>query len=133
MGLEGVELYPGFLGGTDDGTLTRLLRVADDVGVELPMMCSSPDFINRVPAPGRGPWTRLRELVDVMAVLAPRSSWRSVRVLSGQAWPGVPEDEGIRRAVEGIQAVLAYAAPEQVSVVIEDDPKDGLWNVPSSR
>jgi sugar phosphate isomerase/epimerase len=130
LGLEGVELYPGFLGGTDDGTLTRLLRVADDVGVELPMMCSSPDFID----PRPGAWERavdkMRELVDVMTVLAPRSSWRSVRVLSGQAWPGVPEDEGIRRAVEGIQAVLAYAAPKQVSVVMENHYKDGLWEYP---
>ena len=130
LGLEGVELYPGFLGATDDGTLTRLLRVADDVGVELPMMCSSPDFID----PRPGAWERavdkMRELVDVMTVLAPRSSWRSVRVLSGQAWPGVPEDEGIRRAVEGIQAVLAYAAPKQISVVMENHYKDGLWEYP---
>ena len=130
LGLEGVELYPGFLGGRDDATLTRLVRIAGDAGVELPMMCSSPDFID----PSPGAWERaveeMRELVDVMVLLAPGASWRSVRVLSGQAWPGVPEAEGIARALEGIKAVLAYAEPKNVWVVMENHYKDGLWTYP---
>lgn len=128
--LEGVELYPGFLASTDDGVIGSLRAVADEAGVELPMMCSSPDFID--PAPGA--WDRavaqMRELVDVMVELAPRALWRSVRVLSGQAWPGVPEAEGLACAVEGIRAVLAYAEPKRVWVVIENHYKDGLWTYP---
>jgi sugar phosphate isomerase/epimerase len=72
----------------------------------------------------------MREMVDVMVQLVPEGSWRSVRVLSGQAWPGVPEDEGIARAVEGIEAVLAYSAPRGVWAVMENHYKDGLWTYP---
>ena len=126
--LDGVELYPGFLADTSSSTLTHLLTVAQDSGVELPMMCSSPDFID----PRPGAWERavghMRELVDAMVELAPGQRWRSVRVLSGQAWPEVDEEEGIARAVEGIKAVLAYAAPRGVWAVMENHYKDGLWN-----
>jgi sugar phosphate isomerase/epimerase len=94
------------------------------------MMCSSPDFIN--PAPGA--WDHavgsMREMVDVMAELNPPGQWCSVRVLSGQAWPGVPEADGLAQAVEGIIAVLAYAEPKGVWVVMENHYKDGLWTYP---
>jgi sugar phosphate isomerase/epimerase len=130
LGLAGVELYPRFLSGTDDASVTRLREVSEAAGVELPMMCSSPDFVD--PAPGA--WQRavehMRELVDVMVELAPHGGWRSVRVLSGQAWPNVPEAEGIARAIEGIEAVLSYAGQKGVWVVMENHYKDGLWTYP---
>jgi len=130
LGLEGVELYPGFLDGYSAPSLERLRAVADEARVELPMMCSSPDFTD----PRAGGWERavqqMRGLVDVMVLLAPQAKWRSVRVLSGQSWPGVSEEEGIARAVEGIKAVLAYSAPRGVWAVIENHYKDGLWTYP---
>lgn len=128
--VDGVELYPRFLASTSSSYLAGLRHRAEDAGLELPMMCSSPDFID--PAPGA--WDRavgqMCELVDVMVELAPEAPWRSVRVLSGQAWPGVGEEEGIARAVEGIRAVLAYSAPRGVWAVIENHYKDGLWEYP---
>jgi sugar phosphate isomerase/epimerase len=130
LGLEGVELYPEFLAGTSDADVARLRGAADAAEIELPMMCSSPDFTN--PAPGA--WDRavghMREMVDVMAELNPLGQWRSVRVLSGQEWPGVEEAEGLALAVEGIMAVLAYAEPKGVWVVMENHYKDGLWTYP---
>jgi sugar phosphate isomerase/epimerase len=130
LGLEGVELYPGFLSDTSDAGISQLRRVAEAAETELPMMCSSPDFID--PAPGA--WDRavghMREMVDVMAELNPRDQWCSVRVLSGQKWPGVAEADGLAQAVEGITAVLAYAEPKGVRVVMENHYKDGLWTYP---
>lgn len=130
LGVAGVELYPAFLPGTSDAVVGRLRRIAEAAEIELPMMCSSPDFIN--PAPGA--WDRavgsMREMVDVMVELNPPDQWRSVRVLSGQAWPGVPESDGLAQAVAGIMAVLAYAAPKGVWVVLENHYKDGLWTYP---
>lgn len=130
LGVDAVELYPGFLPGTSDADVARLRRVAEAVEIELPMMCSSPDFIN--PAPGA--WDRavgnVREMVDVMVELNPPGQWRSVRVLSGQDWPGVTETDGLARAVEGIMAVLAYAEPKGVWVVLENHYKDGMWTYP---
>jgi sugar phosphate isomerase/epimerase len=130
LGVDGVELYPGFLAGTSDADVARLRHVAEACEIQLPLMCSSPDFIN--PAPGA--WDRavgdMREMVDVMVELNPPGQWRSVRVLSGQAWPGVPESDGLARAVAGIMAVLAYAEPKGVWVVLENHYKDGLWTYP---
>lgn len=130
LGVAGVELYPGFLPGTSDADVARLRHVAEAAEIELPMMCSSPDFINPEP----GAWDRavgkVREMVDVMVELNPPGQWRSVRVLSGQGWPGVPEAEGLARAVEGIMAVLGYAKPKGVWVVLENHYKDGLWTYP---
>jgi sugar phosphate isomerase/epimerase len=130
LGLSGVELYPDFFGDFDGVTLRRLRQAADDVGVELPMMCSSPDFIDPRPGAFDRAVGRMRELVDVMVELAPRSSWRSVRVLSGQAWPDVSETDGVARAVAGIRAVVDYASGKDVQVVMENHYKDGLWTYP---
>ncbi len=130
LGVDGVELYPGFLPGSSDADVARLRHIAEAAEIELPMMCSSPDFIN--PAPGA--WDRavadMREMVDVMVELNPSAQWRSVRVLSGQEWPGVAESDGLAQAVAGILAVLAYAEPKGVWVVLENHYKDGLWTYP---
>lgn len=130
MGLEGVELYPDFLAGYGHRPLADLRKTAEDAGVELPMMCSSPDFIDPSPGAFDRAVERMRELVDVMVELNPGAAWRSVRVLSGQAWPQVSEEEGIARSVEGIRAVCAYADGKDVQVVMENHYKDGLWTYP---
>jgi sugar phosphate isomerase/epimerase len=130
LGLAGVELYPRFLDTADGAAVARLRSAADAAGTELPMMCSSPDFID----PRPGAWERavaeMCSLVDVMVDLAGAASWRSVRVLSGQAWPDVPEEDGLARAVAGIEAVVSYAASRRVGVVMENHYKDGLWEYP---
>ena len=43
--LDGVELYWPAVRGSDDDALDGLRRTADDLGLALPMMCASPDFI----------------------------------------------------------------------------------------
>jgi sugar phosphate isomerase/epimerase len=129
MEIEGVELYPGVLESIDDRYLAKIRSCAENVGVQIPMMCSSPDFVD----PRPGGWEavkHIREMVDVMVELAPDPSWRSVRVLSGQAWPNVSEDEGISRAVEGINACLTYAKEKSVRLVMENHYKDGSWTYP---
>lgn len=130
LGVEGVELYPGFLERADDSYLAELRACAEDAGVELPMMCSSPDFVDPRPGAWEATVESMKEVVDVMVELAPDAAWRSVRVLSGQAWPGVEQAEGISRTVEGIEAVLSYATVRGVHLVMENHYKDGLWAYP---
>ena len=130
LGLAGVELYPKFFDVGDDAAVAALAAAAGAAGVELPLMCSSPDFIDPTPGAFERAVGEMQALVDVMAELAAGSSWRSVRVLSGQAWPGVGEEEGLARAIAGIEAVAAYAATRGVWVVMENHYKDGLWEHP---
>src|SRR6478735_12051079 len=130
LGIEGVELYPKFLASSDVDYLRGLRRVADDAGLELPMMCSSPDFVD----PRPGAWERavhhMRECVDVMTELGRGRDWRSVRVLSGQRWPGVQHGPTVDRVVAGIDEVLRHAGERAVHVVMENHYKDGLWTYP---
>lgn len=130
LGVDGIELYPGFLAGMDAPYLARLRNLTAEVGLSLPMMCASPDFID----PRPGAWERAiaeeRALIDVMAELNPHEAWRSVRVLSGQRWPGVGLDEGVHRVVEAIEKLLPYAEEKQVLLVMENHYKDGLWSYP---
>ncbi|MDA8303516.1 MAG: sugar phosphate isomerase/epimerase [Actinomycetota bacterium] len=128
--IDGVELYPRFLAGTGSSYLAGLRRRAEDAGLKLPMMCSSPDFVDPRPGGWESAVESMREMVDVMVELSPGAGWRSVRVLSGQRWPGVPEDEAVGRAVEGIERVVSYASPRGVHVVMENHYKDGLWEYP---
>lgn len=128
--IEGVELYPRFLESTDEKYLRSLLDHADAAGVELPMMCSSPDFVDPRPGAWGAAVEEMKRMVDVMVQLAPEPRWRSVRVLSGQRWPGVSEETAVSRVVEGINEVLDYAASMQVHVVMENHYKDGLWEYP---
>ncbi len=130
LGVDGVELYPGFLEGRDAPYLARLRNLAAEVGLSLPMMCASPDFID----PRPGAWERAiaeeRTLIDVMAELNPHGSWCSVRVLSGQRWPAVALDEGVQCVVEAIEKLVPYAEKKRVFLVMENHYKDGLWSYP---
>jgi sugar phosphate isomerase/epimerase len=130
LGIEGVELYPKFLASSDVGYLQGLRRIGDDARLELPMMCSSPDFVD----PRPGAWERavhhMRECIDVMAELGRDREWRSVRVLSGQRWPGIEHGPAVDRVVAGIGQVLRYGGEREVHVVMENHYKDGLWTYP---
>lgn len=128
--VDGVELYPRFLASTGSSYLASLRHRAEDAGLELPMMCSSPDFVDPRPGAWEAAVESMREMVDVMVELSPGPGWRSVRVLSGQAWPGVDEDEAVSRVVEGVEKVLSYASVRAVHVVMENHYKDGLWEYP---
>jgi sugar phosphate isomerase/epimerase len=52
------------------------------------------------------------------------------RVLSGQRYPGVARDDGLRWAAECIHAVLAVARELDVVLGLENHYKDGFWKYP---
>ncbi|MFK4997153.1 sugar phosphate isomerase/epimerase family protein [Bacillus sp. N9] len=83
LGADGLELYPAFLKETNEAYLQQIKEAAEQEGLLIPMMCSSPDFTH----PDRGfrenEIRKMIEMIDVMAFLGP-SDFRSCRVLSGQ-------------------------------------------------
>src|SRR5215475_5840818 len=44
LGVDGIEMYPGFFAGFDPEYLAKVKRFAKAKGLEIPMMCCSPDF-----------------------------------------------------------------------------------------
>lgn len=126
---DGLELYPLFLKSTDKAYLRRIKEAAAKQQLEIPMMCSSPDFTHPDPSYRSDEVRKLKDMIDVMAFLGP-AEFRSCRVLSGQRRPGVAKEDGIRWTVEGIRELLPYAERSNVCLVMENHYKDGLWEYP---
>lgn len=129
LGVDGLELYPLFLRQQDDSYLLRIQQAADAHGLEIPMMCSSPDFTHPDPAFRQMEIDKMRQMIDVMAFLGP-DRFRSCRVLSGQNRQEVSREDGICWTVESIQALLPYARHKSVHLVMENHYKDGFWTYP---
>jgi len=128
-GAEGLELYPTFLKDTSAAALAAIKEEARRHGLLIPMMCSSPDFTHPDPEFRAGEIEKMKRLIDIMAVLGP-DDFRSCRVLSGQARPGLARENGVRWTVESIRALLPYAAERRVHLVLENHYKDGYWQYP---
>lgn len=129
LGAEGLELYPLFLKGMDDEYLQEVKASAKAQGLDIPMMCASPDFTHPDRSYRDNEVRKMRRMIDVMAALGPES-FRSCRVLSGQKRPEVSREDGIRWTVESIRELLPYAESKRVHLVMENHYKDGFWIYP---
>lgn len=129
LGADGLELYPLFLKQRDAEYLTKVKDAAAKQGLDIPMMCSSPDFTHPDPAVRKQEIENMRQIIDVMAFLGP-DQFRSCRVLSGQKRPEVSRENGIRWTVESIRELLPYAESHNVHLVMENHYKDGFWIYP---
>jgi len=129
LGADGLELYPLFLKRTDGEYLRQVKEAAARQGLEIPMMCSSPDFTHPEPSYRKNEVDKMKEMIDCMALLGP-DDFRSCRVLSGQNRQGVSVKDGIRWTVECILELLPYAEERKVYLVMENHYKDGLWIYP---
>lgn len=129
LDVEGLELYPMFLENTSKKYLSQVKNAAIKNKLEIPMMCSSPDFTHPSKTFRQKEINKMKEMIDVMAYLGPKD-FRSCRVLSGQNRPEITYKEGILWTVESIKELLPYAEKMKVHLVIENHYKDGYWNYP---
>jgi sugar phosphate isomerase/epimerase len=124
--VEGVELYSGFLKKRDSGALRELRSRIESLGLEMPMLCHSPDFTQRGSRERQAQVDLAREMIDATRALG----GGYCRVLSGQGRPDVSEDEGIRWVVASIEALVPHAEQAGVVLTIENHYKDGTWEFP---
>jgi sugar phosphate isomerase/epimerase len=124
--LEGVELYPRFLDDFTPATLARVRKEAAARGLEIPMMCNSPDFTQPDPAARKREVERTAEMFRVTAELGGR--W--CRVLSGQNRPGLVEAEALKWVVDCLWELVPKAQAAGVVMSMENHYKDGLWEYP---
>jgi sugar phosphate isomerase/epimerase len=126
LDIEAIEMYDGFFLRKDEAELREVSGALERAGLRTSMLCFSPDFTH----PDAGERARqLRRQKDAID-LAIRLGTPYCRTLSGQRHPGVSPEDGIRWAVEGIQASLEHAAPRGVTLCMENHYKDGLWRYP---
>ena len=126
LGVDGLEMYPGFFTSLEDPYLDRVRAAIEQHGMTMPMLCCSPDFTHPDAAVRRQEIERERRMIDVTA----RLGGGFCRVLSGQRRPEVARDQGIGRVVEAIEELLPHAESRRVVLALENHYKDGYWQYP---
>lgn len=122
LAVDGLEFYAGFL----NLNCAEARRIAADHGLQIPMLCCSPDFTHPDPQFRRLQIDQERRWIDMTAELG----GRYCRVLSGQRRPEVSREDGLRYVAESIEACLEHAAGAGVTLVLENHYKDNYWQYP---
>ncbi len=124
--VEGLELYPPAFESFEPDYLARVRSAIERHGLQMPMMCASPDFVRREPRQRREEIERYQMIIGIVAALG----GATCRILSGQRQPDVARDEGIRWVVDAIKQLLPHAERHRVVLVMENHYKDGYWQYP---
>lgn len=129
LGVEGLELYPGFFASMDRTYLAQVKEALQSHALLMPMLCASPDFTQADAQARRAEVQRHKTYIDLVAYFdAPEP--RTCRVLSGQRRPEISVDDGVAMTVECISSLLPYAAERGVILSLENHYKDGYWTHP---
>ncbi|MBW3630462.1 MAG: sugar phosphate isomerase/epimerase [Gemmatimonadetes bacterium] len=126
LDVDGVELYPTFLESYDSQYLRTVATQIGSLGLEMPMLCHSPDFTH----PDERERARQVEFTLRMIEVTRALGGRFCRVLSGQRHPEVTEGQGIGWAVASLERLLPAAEAAGVVLTIENHYKDGTWEYP---
>ena len=126
LGVDGVEMYPGFFANFEPEYIAQIKQHADTKGLEIPMMCCSPDFTQHDPAARAEELEKEKFWIDLTAQLG----GKFCRVLTGQRREDVAREDGVRYSVEGIKAAIPYAAERGIVLNMENHYKDGYWKYP---
>jgi sugar phosphate isomerase/epimerase len=126
LDIEGLEFYAGFLELGDKANWKPARDRAAERGLEIPMLCASPDFTHADAGWRAEQVDRQKRWIDMCGELG----GKYCRVLSGQRRPGVSREDGLRYAADSIAACLPHAADRGVVLVIENHYKDNYWSYP---
>ncbi len=126
LDVDGVELYPLIVDLEDPATWPSYRQACEEMNLEIPMLCCSPDFTHPDPAFRAQEIEKEKRWIEMANTLgAP-----FCRVLSGQRRPDISREEGIELAATSIQDCLPFAANHGVTLIIENHYKDGFWEYP---
>lgn len=129
LGVDGLELYPGFLRTVEPEYLESIRAHIARQGMVVPMYCYSPDFTHPDPAWRAAEVERQLAAIDVLAAFGAPGR-RTCRVLSGQRRPEVTRRQGIAWTRECIQACVPHAERRGVVLAMENHYKDNFWEFP---
>jgi len=124
--IDGLEWYAGFLGMKNPSDWSRYRSRVSDAGLEIPMMCCSPDFTHPDAAFRSEQIQKQKQWIDMTHALG----GRYCRVLSGQRRPELSIEEGVKLAVDSIQECLEYARTLNITLILENHYKDDFWKFP---
>ena len=125
LGAEGLEMYEGFFTSLDDAYIDSVGEAIAAAGFAMPMLCCSPDFTNP-DVDGRK--RAIEHEAEMIRVTRRLGGPRAVcRVLSGQRYPQVSDEQGLVWVVDAIEQVLDVAREYDIVLGLENHYKDGFW------
>ena len=126
LDIEGLEFYAGFLDLKDPSRWSYYRHSLDHMGLEMPMLCCSPDFCSADPDFRAAEIEKEKNWIRMTAELG--GSY--CRVLSGQRRPEIPVPDGIDFVVDAIGACLPSAQEHGITLILENHYKDNYWTYP---
>jgi len=123
--VDGLEFYWEFVpeGRVEQDQLAVYVRTC---GLQMPMMCYSPDFVTSDRREWEAQVAGQREAIETTG----RMGGHFCRVLSGQRRPDVSRRDGIVMVAEAITTLLPTAEQAGVTMIIENHYKDAHWLYP---
>src|SRR6201987_5686616 len=125
LGVDGLEFYSGFLKDEPaflEGVKDRLQKH----GLQMPMLCCSPDFTQPNPELLKAEIEREKRMIELTAFFG----GKFCRVLSGQRYPELSREDGVSRVVTVLNLLLSFAEKNGVILTMENHYKDGFWLYP---
>ncbi|MCP4191039.1 MAG: TIM barrel protein [Planctomycetaceae bacterium] len=126
LDVDGLEFYSGFLDLQEKKSWKKIRKLVDEKGLTIPMLCCSPDFTHPDPEFRKEQIALEKKWIEMTSSLG----GKYCRVLSGQRRPEVSHEDGMRFAVDAINACLPYAERRGITLVIENHYKDNYWKYP---
>lgn len=124
LGLDGFDISVMFLKNHTPVYLRGLKEQLAEVGLPIAMACTYPDFSNPDAVQRRRELDYLRYDIAICAELGVKN----LRVLAGQARPGLEREQAVQWAVEGLREAAATADAYGLQLVYEDHAKPGAWD-----
>ena len=124
IGLDGFDVSMMFVENHTPAYLHNLRERLEKVGLPIVMACDYPDFSHPDAVQRDRELDYLRRDIAVCSELGVKY----LRVLAGQAHPGLAREDGVKRAVQGLRAAADAADRYGVQLVYEDHAKPGAWD-----
>jgi sugar phosphate isomerase/epimerase len=126
LNVDGVEWYAGFLEMQEKRNWSSFRKLTEELGMEIPMMCCSPDFTSPDARFRENEIVKQKYWIGMTAALG--GSY--CRVLSGQRRPSVSIRDGLTWAKESILSCLPFAKERGITLILENHYKDDFWEYP---
>jgi sugar phosphate isomerase/epimerase len=123
LGLDGLDFGQAWFHDRRPATVAALRRRVEDAGLRPCLLRCAPDFTHPDPARRRAEVDAMREMVD----LARDLGRAMVRVVAGQAHPGVGRAEGVGWVCDGLRELAAHAEVAGVTLAYENHTKASVW------
>jgi sugar phosphate isomerase/epimerase len=125
LGVDGLEFGSASLDESEEA-LHSAKSLLDKHGLEMPMLCCSPDFTQPDPVLLQKEIDRETRMIEITAFFG----GKFCRVLSGQRRPGVAREAGVAQVVRCIKGLLPVAEKHGVILTMENHYKDNYWQYP---